>query len=413
MNDKIMNRKSIFKAEYFICFILLLTSVDTVFFGTTNNSFFVLIPRIVALISCVSLLFIKRNICIDKSFYALTLLGLIITASFFINNGDVYTFISKILFLVTGGIIAMCVPKEIFIASYDCFLKFVCFFALFFEILAYVAPGVFNYFPIITNASGTQFYSIFFVSLLRDTIRSVAIRMSGIFWEPGAFAVYLIIGLILQLFYHRKSSIKTVILYIICIIFTFSTTGIVALSFLIFVYVLFPNKLNKNVKVLIILSSFLAVSFLILGRETSLYQIFFGKIINGTSTALTRWASFIVPFYIGHNNFWIGVFPNNVGDAMREYANFVPSSLTIQASNMCTNTLTYQIAAFGFVFALVYITGIYCFCIKNQKMNIILGTLIFVVLALAFFGENLYSFFPYVLIFYGYKKKEVNKNENC
>lgn len=94
------------------------------------------------------------------------------------------------------------------------------------------------------------------ISLIGEKARSLIIftqkvdgsRNSGMFWEPGAFACYLIIGLASFLGEVRellKIHLKKTITVLIALITTYSTTGYIALFILILVTLLFEYS-RKN-----------------------------------------------------------------------------------------------------------------------------------------------------------------------
>ena len=51
-------------------------------------------------------------------------------------------------------------------------------------------------------------------------------RLQGIFWEPGVFAVYLIMAIYYYAFYVIKNIVKYLMLFVVCLILTQSTTGL-------------------------------------------------------------------------------------------------------------------------------------------------------------------------------------------
>ena len=75
-----------------------------------------------------------------------------------------------------------------------------------------------------------------------------------------------------------------------------------------------------------------------------------------------------------------------------------------------TNTLLYQFAAHGGIYGGLFAFGTFLFpkCISNKK-SVIIG--LFIALVLMYIGENLrFSMLPFILIFYGYRKKDHVKN---
>jgi len=84
------------------------------------------------------------------------------------------------------------------------------------------------------------------------------VRNSGPFWEPGLFALYLNIVLFINLFVKKNILDKTNLLFIICILSSFSTTGFIALI----LNLSFVALLNKSVSLpkKVFMITFLAIS---------------------------------------------------------------------------------------------------------------------------------------------------------
>lgn len=76
-------------------------------------------------------------------------------------------------------------------------------------------------------------------------ILDVKSRNSGMFWEPGAFAGYLVLALLFLLANKNDRSVKKKTVLTIALLTTQSTTGYLAFFILIFIYV-FQNKFIKN-----------------------------------------------------------------------------------------------------------------------------------------------------------------------
>lgn len=79
------------------------------------------------------------------------------------------------------------------------------------------------------------------------------LRNPGPFWEPGVFAVYLIIGLLLNLTINSKFNNKYNVVFVICLLTTQSTAGFISLFTLIFLFFLFLVKGAFRKSILIIL----------------------------------------------------------------------------------------------------------------------------------------------------------------
>lgn len=80
------------------------------------------------------------------------------------------------------------------------------------------------------------------------------LRNNGPFYEPGLFAVYLILSLTIMLLGQNKKIYSfPVIILMSAIITTLSTTAYIALSVLIMVYVLISDNISSYIKILFVL----------------------------------------------------------------------------------------------------------------------------------------------------------------
>ena len=408
--------KNIYISRKFIIIlaVCLFTSVDTIMFGTNCNTVMILVPRLMAIVGSVMICNLQS---VDKKQFLCLLIFLLITIfSFLINDTDINTGISKILFILLGFSIATRFSIKSFFYVFDKVLFIVACSSMILEILAYSLPVLCSHFFCITNDAGTIYYSIIISSVNSNYLNNLLIRSSGIYWEAGAFAIYLLLGLIAQLFIFEEANIKKVILYLVCIIFTFSTTGIIAVNVLMITFLIskqgFKLK-DRRLRYLIAIVIVVFTIFFILGEQNEVYNTLFGKIIDNSSTTRTRIASLIIPFEIAKDHPLVGVSPKRISECMIQYA--LTSKLDLQASSMCTNTLTYQFATYGFIYGVIFFIRNWIFCKRVAKEKIVLAVGIMIVLVLAYCGENFYSFLPYVFVFMSYeKKKERYKyHENC
>lgn len=401
--------------NWWILAIILFTSVDTILFGTNGNRIMNYVPRVVAIIGILILL--PRYLIKDKKLYVCTTMLMIVILSNLSNGSDTTTLVSRFLFILLAYAIVSSNEMTSFFRVFDWFMYIISIFALMIELLAYVLPGIVRQLLIITNTSGLQFYSCGFASVISGYIGTTSlIRASGIFWEPGAFSIYLVIALMVQLFILEFTNLKRLVVYLVCLVLSFSTTGMIAGAMLFFTFTFsgkIKGKSNSIIRGMSVIAIVFSIMFMIFGQESPMYQLLFGKIINSESTARTRYASFIVPFSILLDYPFLGVGGGKIGELMHIYAlNF---GGWLQASNMCTNTLSYQFGAYGLIFGLLFVIGTWKFCknISFGKKTIALG--LFITFFLAYFGENFFSFFSYLFVFYGFSSFRLNyeADNNC
>src|SRR5690554_924227 len=115
-------------------------------------------------------------------------------------------------------------------------------------ILNYLFPDIFNslkpiFEPITSEvfyrkeAQNMYWYSFFYTNTGREEIRN-----SGFMWEPGAYAMMLILAIIYNWISASIIINKRIMIYIIAIITTFSTAGFLALSILIIAFTIYSKK---------------------------------------------------------------------------------------------------------------------------------------------------------------------------
>lgn len=91
-------------------------------------------------------------------------------------------------------------------------------------------------------------------------------RNQSIFYEPGAYQVYLNVGLIMLLFFNHGFSEKKrnllILVYVLCIATTISTTGIILLAGIIAIAILSKSQLKSFQKALVIFAMMLGAGTL-------------------------------------------------------------------------------------------------------------------------------------------------------
>ncbi len=192
-------------------------------------------------------LFFISKLKFNKYFYYYILFYLIISLlQAFFSDSQLITFIGFTLVILTCFFIVKLTGKN-FPLYYVQILYVLTIISFVFYLPSLIIPGFQNYF--LTNV--TDYFKLPYQGLsiyapapniILYTFNSAPayglefIRNSGAFWEPGAFAGFLIIALLLNLIHGKNLKDKKNLFFIIAIISTFSTTGYLALLFLLFSY---------------------------------------------------------------------------------------------------------------------------------------------------------------------------------
>ena len=106
--------------------------------------------------------------------------------------------------------------------------KVMCILAVF-SIIAFVLtvffPDIIRRLPTTVNGGQLRAYNMFFAVVPTN----LELRSFGIFWEPGAYQVYLSLAVMSEFFCVEKTNIKRLFLYIVALCLTFSTAAYIVL----------------------------------------------------------------------------------------------------------------------------------------------------------------------------------------
>ena len=221
-------------------------------------------------------------------------------------------------------------------------------------------------------------------------------RNSGMFWEPGAFAGYLLIALIFIVLKNKKFEIgkyrKESFWIFIGIITTMSTTGIVILSIIILSYALQNYKWGKIVIApsffLIIYLSYTNLSFLqnkITGQALEAIDLQSGDFSN------SRFGSLIIDSeYIKAQP----IFGNGLTARTRYRFNSIVVDTNVGNGNGMSNFM----AEWGIPLFIYWLYCVFRFARNTTKSKIISLTVVFMIL-LIMQGEDFLNF-PMFLMFF-------------
>lgn len=169
-----------------------------------------------------------------------------------------------------------------FSAAFVKVMKFLCIVSLIGYALHLVVPGLFS-FNVVRNVKGTRF-SNFFLYVQWVSGGSNAFRNWGFTWEPGAFATFVCLAMLLDVFViSEKADLKAIALYVATTFTTLSTTGIVAIVCLCIFLVIGNDSISKKTRNAVVISLLFAAA-----TVWAMSDVFFdlttnsafGKIIN-------------------------------------------------------------------------------------------------------------------------------------
>lgn len=395
--------------------LMLLTSTDTILFGTNSNQLFLYVPRIVGLLGCIliplltvgSVRYIKRDNPLKYS----TLFVTIIVISGIINNESLVTTISRIISIIAAYAIVENFSLKRFLRVFSNFMYIVTIVAIVVEIMAYTIPGIFAIFPTVTNTAGKPFYSFFIGSIELSEMGRTLIRSNGVFWEPGAFAIYLTFNIIIELFAFESINIKRLVVSCLGVILTFSTTGYIVLAVIAIAFLLSSRSkgYSHNVKFLIWISVIGISAFAIASESNYIINGVFGKLLNlsTNSSATTRFSSLFNGMKVALSHPIFGV-AGNTGQYMSMIISGANAKYTI-GGTIISNTIVGLSASYGLIVGFIFVLGYlkYAREIANSRIT---AFLIFFAIVLAYSGERFFSFMPFVFSMYGIGGENVEES---
>ncbi|WP_129365281.1 hypothetical protein [Lutibacter sp. HS1-25] len=204
------------------------------------------------------------------------------------------------------------------------------------------------------------------------------VRNSGPFWEPGLFALYLNIVLFINLFINKKIFDKTNLLFIICIVTSFSTMGFVTLI----LNLTFVALLNKAVSLpkRIFMITFLIVSVPIIFSLPFMHD----KIeenYSKSNLSYSRFGAAIVHWNIVQDFPYTGM-PSGEELMSKFYSKY--------ANNISPNGITAMFTKYGVFVGFFYYFLLYRCCLTimellGEKKK---GYALFIILVVVLFSET-------------------------
>ena len=299
-----------------------------------------------------------------------------------------------VICITIGFAVVNFLTYERFVKIYKEMMLFLSVFSLFTLALWFIAPSVITALPVARQTTATYYNAIF--SIVSSSTYST--RNIGMFWEPGAYAIFLNIALLFEMTDKKQSLIKMLI-FMLTIVTTLSTLGIICLANLVLVYI-FGKEENiphyKRNKFIVLAISVATAVYIFYHGDYFIYHVF-GKLTNNTDSytnisTSTRINAIIYPFKAFKESPFVGVGLNEFLRISREYCD-----------SMATCTFLNWLAIYG-IFGLIFVIPCVNIFLKHGKTLISkIGLLIFAVLL--FSTEAFLTIgFVYILVFYGIQK---------
>jgi hypothetical protein len=308
-----------------------------------------------------------------------------------------FGFLYNILLILTAITYSTCVSKEIFFSSYKKLFYVIAFFSIVVYFLNIISPSLTNGLPVFYNSEGMSF-RFAGLAMIFDNLQ---MRNFGIFREPGVYMIYLNIALFCELFSERPSS-KRMMVYLVAILTTISTAGVIIASLIIAFSLFFSRKY----KLLFVLVPVFFLVYYSLQFMPNLSLLLFGKLQDPTGSTYARLASLTVPIDIW-KDYIFGAGPDLYDKLFPIYSNS-RYGLPID-SKISTNTLLKFLAVYGpFVFGfMTYFLYKFTHLVTTRR---IVNLFFFIVLLISISNEDLRdSIFFYLFIAYGIQYSSIRR----
>lgn len=296
-----------------------------------------------------------------------------------------------------GYLFTLFVPYQEFKEVYLSIIRFLAVYSLVTFVLGIILPGVIEILPTIEK-NGTTYYNVLF-SVVSGS--NFVTRNFGIFWEPGAFSIYLNVALYLELF-ENKFNIKRVALLAITVLTTVSTLGIVCMVILFAAFLTTDKEVSSSrVKGLVVTAGALGLIILIIYGGDYIYHAFNKLDMSGTtineSTAV-RINAIVYPGSAFLENPILGVGYDDYLFIQQRFC-----------QEMATCSFINWLCLFGLVGGLIPIIGcIRFFTVNNHGMLTNFALFIFTIIL--FSTENFVQLiFIYIIFFLGFNKRSKKK----
>lgn len=354
------------------------------------------------------LLFLKwnKNVNPQLLFVAFVSLGCIWTTNIIRNENTRNTFVLSFAFLTALLFVVNYTFLE-FKKVYIQIMKIICTISLVMFLLYLLLPALNNYF-VVKNANG-HLYSNLYIYVNSEAY----IRNMSMFWEPGAFQTFVALALLFEVV-NESPNIKTIAIFIISIITTFSTTGYIALA-MIFLVVMLDRKYENNKIRRVVLCIILVLVIFTFGNQELLFS-------TNSSTVFGK----LIGFF---NNRDYNRYDSFNSASVRYFAIIKPAEAFIKAPilgwgyqglsletsqythGMNTCTFINWFATYGVLFGTIMVVGcnkLVAMLYNDFSRRIAVLLVLFTITASENYVNNA---FVWGLMLYGYKETIVNKTD--
>lgn len=262
----------------------------------------------------------------------------------------------------------------------------------------------FSFMPALSNTKGTIFYWGILGNIHANSSTQMP-RLSGIWWEPGVYAAYLVSSLILELFVSKKKSPLYICLLIASLALTFSTSGYFAFAILIFAYALSLGQKKKYFAFLVILLFLIAIVAFAFTNDF-LRDILFTKLIERDESFKDRFYSIYGNILAFSKSPLLGLGTIKSSEIIQNY--MIANGSIRSFSNL--NTPLAYFSVFGLVPGLYFNSKVIGFS-NNCGKSVVQKILIFVTILIILMSTNYLFSLYFTVLFFLRKNKTLHEKK--
>jgi len=391
MVENVKSGYTSFRCFLSLFLIMFLTSSYNVVYNHISNSVTILSWLFVGVI----ILFdFNGKLNLKLLYVVLALIGSM-WITIFLNGEDikvsVYITIEVIIALIFVSVYGFDYFKNIYIKIMEilCFLSLVLF-------LGYIVFPEANDYFLAYNSFGHAVSNLY---IYVDSVLHT--RNFGMFWEPGAFGVFINLALAFELT-KEKINVKAILLFIITLITTFSTASFFSLAILMLYFIFDKNTIGTKARKYIIALIVAALLVAIFNYEYLFANVnsVFGKLqafIEGRDSisVMARYWSVILAAQAFLKSPLLGV----------GYSSLKEMAIIKTGGDVVSCTVLNWFGVYGIIFGLIMTVGIVKICKNLGKKPIKTIYLFFFFFMLTLAEDFIHNAFFYLLVLYGYMIK--------
>ncbi|UZW14944.1 hypothetical protein OSC52_03625 [Clostridium pasteurianum] len=378
------------KQKGFAMFLVLLIVLNTGYVVFQNNYSTVTVFTL-AMVSVYLFIYHKYVIYDFKLLAIIFLITIILFDIIIYGDFNFSHYLGLSITIISSVIVSTVISLKDFCKYYNRIIFYLSLISIPFFLLGYLLPHVVESLPTINYLlnSGETGYKNGILYLYRYDPRldfqTGFTKNNSIFWEPGAYQALLNLALIFEIKAENSNRFRLLI-YTICLITTFSTTGILS-GILILTATLALRKTRHKFNI-----NFLSILIILILVSIILYfnaNLIFGKLFQGN----TSHASFLERYSGTMNDIAVFNSSNFLGIGYTEFG--------LQGFGS-SNGITSTFAKYGLIFGSIILMGLISFISKITKE--FFETIIYILIFTIMLATEAFMIKPlfFLMMFYGF-----------